>query len=210
MKYLALIFAFLFLAVFPSKAEDKLLSYDQASSIITVDRGGQLKTYRLKPFTELTINGSKSPLTALAPGMMVTVTLSDPQTASRIAARGVVPAQFNGRNLLLKMRVDGADVVRVRDGKLTIEHTAAKKPTAITVNGTEWQPKWNGEETEPFTEFTPPLAPFGKSSVRFKQVSGRGKVEMDKMPPGDFERILTIRIQDGGAGSDMYEFHVSW
>jgi hypothetical protein len=201
---------FLLLTAVMSVADDKLISYDQATSIITVDRGGQLKTYRVKPITELTINGVKAPIGSLTPGMMVTVTLSDPQTASRIAARGITPAQFNGRLIVLKIRVDGTDIVRVRDGKLTIEHVTAKKPESININGVDWSPKWNDKETEPFADFTPPLIPFGAPQVRFKQVTGRGKVQMDKMPQGNFEKILTLRVEDGGGGADDYEIHLSW
>lgn len=209
MKHFIRLLILFIVAASTALAEDKLVSYDQATSIITVERGGQLKTFRVKPITEVTVNGTKTPIESLTPGMAVTITLSDPQTVSRIAARGVNFSQLNGRTLIIKIRVDGDDTIRVRDGKLTITHGEARKPEAININGTDWTPTWNRKETEPFTDFKSPLQPF-KSQPRLKQISGRGKVEMEKMAQGNFEKILTIKIKDGESGAEDYEIQIFW
>lgn len=191
-------------------ADDKLVSYDPAASLITVDRSGQLKTYRVKPITEFTVNGVKTTLDKLTAGMKLTISLSDPQTVSRIAVQAAQLPKSNGRSIVLKLRVDGDDIVCVRDGQLTIEHGGWGHPTEISINGVEWKPTWNGNTTEPFKAFDPALIPFGQTKPSFKQVSGRSKASTDKMPQGDFEKILAIRFNDGAGGSDVYEIHVSW
>ena len=207
-----IIYFLLIIAAIPllAVAEDKLVSYDTTTSIITIDRGGQLKTYRVKPITEFTVNGAKATFDKLTPGMKLTIALSDPQTVSRISVQAAQLPKSNGRSIVIKMRVDGDDILRVRDGQLTIEHGGWGHPTEIFINGTEWKPTWNGKTTEPFKAFDPPLIPFGQTKPSFKQVSGRSKVSMDKMPQGDFEKILAIHFNDGAGGSDIYEIHVSW
>jgi hypothetical protein len=192
-------------------ADDKLVSYDPAASLITVDRSGQLKTYRIKPITEFTVNGVKTPFDKLKPGMMLNISLSDPQTISRIAVKAAEPLKPNGRSLVIKMRVEGSELVHIRNGEVTIEHNERyRRPSEISINEVEWKPTWNGKITEPFKSFDPPLVPFGQTKPSFKQVSGRNKASMDKMPHGDFEKVLTIRLADTNAGADLYEIHISW
>lgn len=203
---------FCLLAAIPllAVADDKLVSYDAATSIITVDRAGLLKTYRVKSITEFTVNGVKTTFDKLVPGMKLNISLSDPQTVSRIAVQAAQLPKSNGRSIVIKMRVDGDDIVRVRDGQLTIEHGGWGHPAAIFINGIEWKPTWNGNTTEPFKAFDPPLIPFGQTKPSFKQVSGRSKVAMDKMQGGEFEKILALHFNDGDVGADVYEVHVSW
>jgi TusA-related sulfurtransferase len=192
-------------------ADDKLVSYDPAASVITVDRSGQLKTFRLRPITEFTVNGVKATLDKLQPGMKLNISLSDPQTVSRIAVIAAQPLKSNGRSIVIKMRVEGSEMVHIKNGGVVIEHNERyAKPTEISINGTEWQPKWNGNLTEPFTSFDPPLVPFGQTKPSFKQVLGRNKASMDKMPQGDFEKVATIRLADTNAGADVYEVQVAW
>jgi hypothetical protein len=192
-------------------ADDKLVSYDPAASVITVDRSGQLKTYRIRPITEFTVNGVKATFDKLQPGMKVNVTLSDPQTVSRIAVQAAQPLKSNGRSIIIKMRVVGSEILYVKDGQITIEHNERYgRPTEISINGVDWNPTWNGKMSEPFKSFDPPLIPFGQTKPSLKLVSGSGKVSMDKMPQGNFEKVLTIQVVDTKSGADSYEIHVAW
>ncbi len=58
-----------------------------APDSITIDQDKVPKSFKLTPFTEVTLRGQKASLADLKPGMLVSVTLgTDPTTASRIAA----------------------------------------------------------------------------------------------------------------------------
>jgi hypothetical protein len=207
-----------------SYADDKLISADVAASTFTIEQKGVLRVIRVKPFTEITINGAKGSLDQLRPGMMLSTTLLDTQTASRVAAKGMPvaaaadpnkPVPFYNRPPPLKMihiraRIDGRDRFRYSDGKLWIEHVANGKPKEITINGVDWTPVWQGDTTEPFTAFNPMPVPIGPSRVLFKQVSGREKCTLAKQLPGNFEKVATIEAADPPGGDDMYEFTLSW
>jgi len=209
MKFIAF-FALIAAVSFAAFAEDKLVSYDPAASVITVERSGQLKTFRVKPGAELIINDAKSTFDRLTPGLKVTLSLADPQTVARVAVQAGQIPKVDPRALVLKMRVDGTDIVHLRDGELTIEHLTAGPPVEIFVNGVEWKPTWKGKMTEPFTAFNPPLEPFGQSKLVLKQHLGRNKVTMDKAAPVDSDKGLVIRFDDPADGSDVYEIRVSW
>lgn len=206
-------------------ADDKLVSVDKTSSTFTVDSNGSLKVYRAKPFTDVTLNGTKVTLDQLRPGMLLAVTLADPQTASRIAARGAAAAATPDpnkplpffekpvppRNIRIRMRLDGHDRIRYRDGKLWIEHVSNGRSTNISINGVEWKPTWNGDTTEPFTAFNPQPVPLGQSRVTLKQLAGRSQAQLEKPPKGaNFENIATIVASDPPGGDDIYEFLLSW
>jgi hypothetical protein len=64
--------------------ETVITSVTASSVVITADKVP--KTYAVSPFTEVTLNGQKAALADLKPGMIVSVTLSDPTRLSRIAA----------------------------------------------------------------------------------------------------------------------------
>lgn len=68
--------------------DDKLVSVDPASGLVTIDQRGALKSFRAKQFTEITVNGAKATIQQLRPGMMLNVVLSDGQTLAKITARG--------------------------------------------------------------------------------------------------------------------------
>lgn len=201
-------FLFFLVSVLTALAEDKVISYDSVAAILTVERSGQLKTFRIKPGAELIVNDVKSPFDKLAPGLRVTLSLADPQTVSRISVQGNQIPKADGRSIVVKMRVDGTDIVYLRDGELTIEHDSFALPIEIFVNGVEWKPKWNGKKTEPFTDFDPPLVPLGSSKPVLKQRAGRSKVAIEKPVPG--VAGLAIRIEDSADSTDLYEFRVSW
>ncbi len=216
----------------PGRGDDKLVSVDVSSGLITVDQRGTLKAFRAKQFTEISLNGAKATIDQLRPGMMLTVALSDPQTASKITARGNpaqpaapaggkapggpgvspagIPVIGTARRVTIKMRVDGSDVVKIGGGRLWIEHGGAKKPTGIAVNGVNWEPTWKGNTSEMFTGFSAALAPFVEAKVSVKQAKGRGETTVVEPPTTQNNQTLSFRIQDGGSGADEHEVHVSW
>lgn len=130
-----------------------------------------------------------------------------------VVAKKAVPfyaKQAPPRSILIKARIDGHDLFHYSDGKLWIEHLSAQKPLQITINGVPWQPVWNGNETEPFTAFSPLPAPFGESRPRFKQIAGRDKAKLEKLPTVNVKKIATIDVSDVPGGDDIYEFQLSW
>jgi hypothetical protein len=207
-----------------ANADDKLVTVDATASTVTIEQRGTLRVIRTKPFTDVLINGAKGDLNQLRPGMMLNITLSDPQTASRITAKGVAiappadpkkPVPFYNRppppkSIHIRLRVDGTDRLRYADGKFWIEHGSNKKPEEITINGVEWKPTWVGDITEPFTAFDPKPVPMGNSRIIFKQLAGRAKAELEKPPAGNFEKIATIEVKDPPGDFDTYEFTLSW
>jgi len=209
LKFLFNLIAGLLLS-FGAYGEDKLVSYDPAASIITVERSGQLKTFRVKPGAELIINDAKSTFDRLTPGLKITLSLADPQTVARVSVQAGQIPKADGRSFVIKMRVDGTDTVRVRDGELTIEHGTFAPPSEIFINGVEWKPTWKGKITEPFSGFSPPLEPFGQSKPVLKQHSGRSKVTLNKAATVDPDKGLVIHFEDSPDGTDVYEVRVSW
>ena len=83
----SILLAFLLLAPF-LRAEDELIAVDAVGGMLTIQHQGTLKTYRLRAFTDITINGTKATVVQLQKGMQVTLGLSDAQTASKVTARG--------------------------------------------------------------------------------------------------------------------------
>lgn len=216
-------------------ADYKVVSFEKTAGILTVDQSGGLKSFRVASFTDVTINGVRAVAEQLRAGMIVTLTLTDQQTVVRIVARGnpgsptaaaagtapktglpvlaplpAMGAPVGVRKISLKLRVDGQDTVKVRDGQLWIEHNGWGKPEAITINGVRWHPQWQGKRTENFTGFAPPLAPFGTSVVSVRKHLGRGEVKMIEPPTNANEQTLSIYLDDKKGGSDIYDVRISW
>ena len=212
-------------------AADKLASIDKVAGLMTVETGGGLKTYRLKPFTEVKINGVLAKADQLRAGMNVTVTLADPQTASRIAAVGnVAPTATPGiagatprpplgaltspatgtRKITLRLKLDGGDLVRIQTGQLWIEHKSWDKPVNIVINGIPWEPQWTDNRSDRFFAFNPPLAPFGAAKIEVRKAKGRGSAEIKEPPTAENGETLTLSLADAGGGADDYEVRISW
>jgi hypothetical protein len=216
-----------------ARADDQLISIDPTAGMITIQQQGALKTYRLRPFTDITINGVKATAPQLQPGMQVAIGLADPQTASKIAARGnpataaATPSPARGpatpkpafsaaptsqltRHLVIKASVDAGDNVVVQDGKLHIEHIDWSQPVDISINGIKWKPKWDGNNTDDFTGFNPPLAPFTGANVTIKKLKGRGDATVLEPPTEANGQKLVVHLQDNGSGASPFEVHVTW
>src|SRR5215217_6738287 len=71
-----------------ARADDRITAIDVANSIITVDKNGAPKVFKVKQFTEITLNGAPTQLDQIKPGMSVRVTLDSNQTALKLAASG--------------------------------------------------------------------------------------------------------------------------
>lgn len=112
--------------------------------------------------------------------------------------------------LVIKMNVDGQDTVKVRDGRLWIEHENWNAPSSIIVNGTRWSPHWTGKNSDRFARFIPALEPFTDSLVTLTQNKGRGSVKILELPGITNNRTLSFRIDDGAGGSDEYIVTLSW
>jgi len=194
----------------PAKADDKLLSVDPAASIIAVVRDGQLKAFWIKPYTEITVNGVNTPLEKITPGMTASLSFADAQTVSRLAVKvaGIVAA--TPRSFVVRLVADGVVTFRIKDGNFSMELGAVGAASQITVNGAEWNPHWKGPITEPFTAFKPPMDGFKSSPIHFRQLAGRAKMKMATSPAGNFEKIVTITVNDDQSGPDTYEFRLDW
>ena len=221
---------FLLLIAVLVRADDDIVSVDTKAGLITIEQKGMLKSYRLKPLTEVTINGSKASVDALRSGMQVDVSLSDAQTVSKIAVRGNVgvpssapqatatPSTFANslltgqftRRILLKAAVDAGDNVIIADGKLHIQHIDWSKPKDFSINGVKWSPQWNNNTSDDFIKFNPPLAPFVGGNLVVKKVKGRGDVNVVESPSEANGQKLVVHLQDNGPGASEFEVRITW
>lgn len=70
----------------PPEYHDTVIAKVSADAI-TIDQDKVAKTFKITPFTEITLRAQKVAFTDLQPGMIVSVTMAaDPAVASRIAA----------------------------------------------------------------------------------------------------------------------------
>lgn len=212
-------------------ADDELVSVDATTGMITLQQGGVLKTYRLKPFTDITLNGQKITAAQLKAGMQVAVSLADAQTAAKVIAKGnpgiagatapaATPApkplgnapsfQQLTHRIVFKGDIDAGDNLIIANGKLHIQHIDWKKPTDISINGVNWEPKWNGDTSDDFTAFNPPLAPFDGTKVTVHKVKARGDVKLLEPPTEANGQKLVVHLQDTGSGSSHFEVHILW
>ena len=228
------------LLLIPSlRAEDELIAVDQAAGMLTIQHQGTLKTYRLRAFTDITINGTKATVAQLQKGMQVTLGLSDAQTASKVTARGnfAPPAApgaagapvrgaaapkpklgdpFNTqmtRKIVFKAMVDAGDNLIIQNGKLHIEHIDWKNPKDISINGIKWTPNWEGKKSDEFVGFVPPLAPFAGANVTVKlakKVRNNGGVTVLEPPTEANGQKLVVHLQDIGGGASDFEVHITW
>ena len=224
----ALAFLFLLLLPLSLRADDDLVSIDATAGMITVQQNGILKTYRVKPFTDITINGQKSSAAQLRVGMQVAISLADPQTAAKVAARGNAPAATPGpdattpspfltsrtgepptRRIVIKASVDGDDTVIVKDGKFHLQHGGWEKPKDVAINGIKWKTEWKDKDTEDFTAFNPPLAPFAGATVTVKMVRGRGEAKVTEPPTDANGQKLIVHLQDEGSGASEFEVRIT-
>ena len=192
-------------------AEERIVTIDSQAKLLTAEENGILKLYRITEVTEITLNGLKVTLDQLLPGQTAAVKTFGAIDALRITASGIGrgPTASNPLKLhtiSIHIRVDGTDRVLYQDGKLWIEHLAARKPTDIVVNGVEWSPTWDGDKTEPFTDFLIPVAPLNRGQISAKKFAGRGTVRLEHLVTAP----VVVNVDDGRPGADDYEFQISF
>lgn len=213
-------------------AADEIVSIDASAGLITVQQRGALKSYRLKNFTDITINGQKSSPFLLKPGMDVTLMLSDPQTASKVTAKGNVapgtppapaptqrPATSGSlfqdkanaqlkRKLVIKASIDGDDKFIIHNGTIQIQHGGWQKPIDISVNGIPWKPQWTDKDSDYFTAV--PFAPFAGATVTVKKAKGRGEAIVLEPPTDTNGQKLLVHFKDDGGGASEFEVRIDW
>ncbi len=206
---------------------DEIVSVDGAGSMITIKQNSVLRTFRLKPFTDIVLNGQKASVAQLKAGMQATVELLDPETAAKVVARGNAPpptagtpspflSSIENRNLThritVKATVDAGDNVIVQDGKLHIQHIDWSLPKDISINGIRWKPEWKDKTSEDFTGFNPPLAPFADSKINVQTVTKKktAEVKVLELPTEANGQKLVVHLQDNDSGASVIEIRITW
>jgi hypothetical protein len=87
-----LLFLLLSAAAFADTFEGDLYAIDAKASTVTLSAKDKLQTYRVRPDTEVKINGVKAKFSELNTTMTAKVISSEPQVASKIEANGVATA----------------------------------------------------------------------------------------------------------------------
>ena len=77
------------LAVHGQSGNYEIIQVDPAASTFTAEMNKQLRTFRVRPAVEVTINGVKATFAELEVGMKVQVTSAEPGVATRLAATGI-------------------------------------------------------------------------------------------------------------------------
>jgi len=209
--------SFLSLLTVLSDAET-IVSVDTESRVISLNTGTGFKAYRLADKADIRLGNAVVALEKLEPGMYATFGLVDSQTINRIVAGpppqpgAFVPAGKPAERVIsLKMRIDGTDVVKVKNGILWVEHKGWQFPLDFSVNGHAWKPKWLEEKSNEFIGFNSPLAPFNDAKVSVTKTKGRGKARVTQQPSAENNQTLAVEFDDGTfGGSDVYEAKVTW
>jgi hypothetical protein len=74
------------LGALAQNASGAIASVDAKAQSLAVAAGSDVRTYRVRPSSEITINGAKAQFPALAAGMHVRITANEPGIASKIVA----------------------------------------------------------------------------------------------------------------------------
>ena len=117
------------------------------------------------------------------------------------------------RRITFRATVDAGDNLVIQNGKLHIEHIDWDKPKNLSVNGMKWEPVWQGNTTDEFAKFNPPLAPFAGAhvSVHFTQKRKKdGTVKVLDQPTEANGQKLVVHLQDEGGGASDFDVHITW
>jgi hypothetical protein len=195
-------------------AADALLSVDVKTRVLNTDAGGALKAYRIADPVDVRVDGVTGELRQLQPGMQLQLGFVNPQTVNRIyatsAASETLGTATAARRLHIKMKVDGTDLIAVRDGKVSIQHKAWSKPTEISVNGRSWKPKWTGDKSDEFIVTSAALQPFAPL-VQVKKLKGRGSATLKQAPNTANQQTLIVEVNDGTeSGAAEYDVVITW
>jgi hypothetical protein len=115
------------------------------------------------------------------------------------------------RKVVVKISVDGGDVVKIQNGMLWVEHKMFGMPSDISVNGRPWKAKFEEMKSNTFVAFDAPLAPFEGANVEVTKTKGRGAVKITQKPSAANGQTLAFEIDDAGPGGrDLYEIKIGW
>jgi hypothetical protein len=157
--------------------------------------------------------------TWMTPAITAALEKAGPATLSttagpKPAAKPKAPVSAMGtRRIVFRATVDAGDNVVIQDGKLHIEHIDWTKPKDISINGIKWTPEWQGNTTNRFANFIPPLAPFAGSHVSArlaKKVKNKGWVKVLEEPTDANDQKFVVHLQDEGNGASDFEVHITW
>jgi hypothetical protein len=118
--------------------------------------------------------------------------------------KNVAKPTANGRAVVLEIKavIDGSDTVVVTPAGLAWSHKDWQWPSAVQVNGLDWNPK-----TDAILPSTGPLAFLRQvdfSAAKVLDQSGRGGISMKPTDAG-----LEIHFVDGANGASVYLIQVS-
>lgn len=87
----ALITCFIAMTLFAraESGESVIAQIDAKANTFTVRQNGQIRTFRVRPAVETTINGIKASFAELEPGMKIKITSAEPGLATRLDANGL-------------------------------------------------------------------------------------------------------------------------
>lgn len=188
---------------------------DAKRRVISVNTGTGFKAYRIAERADIRVDGAVGTIEQLKPGATVMLGLVDSQTVNRIAAgAGVKPvgsfAKPAERKVVVKIAVDGRDVVKIQNGMLWVEHKLWGDPSELSVNGRPWKAKFEEMKSNIFTSFDAPLAPFDGTTVEVTKVKGRGVVKVNQKPSASNGQLLAFEVDDAPQGGrDLYEIRIT-
>lgn len=107
-----------------------------------------------------------------------------------------------------KGNIDHA-VIKVQAGKLWVVKVLGT-PSRMSVSGRTYNPKWQGNESEPFTKFEGNFKPFNDGTVKLQVKRGRSTVQITELPTAANAWTLTVKIADAPNGDGDYYINLSW
>lgn len=114
------------------------------------------------------------------------------------------------KKMTFRASVDGVDVVKIHGYRLWIEHEDFQLPIKIKINGSVWNPAWDGSISASYT-LRRAFSPGNPADIKLVKLRGRGDVSILEMPSPDNNQTLAIKLDDGPyGGADLYEFTLSW
>ena len=119
--------------------------------------------------------------------------------------------------ITIKARIDGRDILKMRDNKVWWEHEqggwpgdpeGANEPTFI--NGIAWRPQWEGSNSSVFEALAPVFRRKSPVQVALNKLSGRGEAAISELPTPANNNTLSVYFNDEESGADWYEVSILW
>jgi len=110
----------------------------------------------------------------------------------------------------IELTVDGTDKIFVQGNALWIEHEEYELPGNIKVSGRKWNPQWNDNVSDRFTQVDPAFEPYPGTAVNIRKSKGRGTVSIIQKPDETNGFTVCIRVNDAEGGADHYKLVLSF